>query len=363
MTSNKRVAFLNSSKFWGGGEQWHFRTATLLAQRGLPITFFCYPGSVLQQRLRSHAQITVVPLRVSNLSFLNPVKILFFARLLRSAKIETLIANSPNDIKLAGLSKLFYRGLRLIFRRGQPHPLKNSFINRFLFQRMVNLVIANSQDVRRGLNVKNPQLVPQERIVVIYNGIDVDAFEQRTFNPVVAREDGVWYLGNGGRLVEQKNQKDLLYLSQRLKRDNIRHKLLIAGTGKLEQELKQLAKQLQVDDCVEFVGFLENIKDLLECIDIFVFPSKFEGMSNMLVEALASGTPIVAYDVSSNAEVISADETGFLAPEDDIDRLAKLCKTLIEDTNLRTTFSTRCRQSAHQRFSEQGLLEQVIAQL
>jgi glycosyltransferase involved in cell wall biosynthesis len=356
LAATKTIGLMNSSRFWGGGEKWHSRAATLLAGRGHRVVFYRDPAGELARRLPAVPGIRPVGFRVGPLSFANPVKVLQLARHLANDGIDTLLVNSPNELKLAGMSVGLHRRTRLVYRRGLPHPPSNSPINRFVFHRSVDCVIANSLAVEASLNARSDDLVPRERIVVIPNAIDVGEFESRACRPVAPKRDGVLHLGNAGRLVQQKNQRDLIELARVLQDRGTDFRVLIAGTGELQPDLERLATSREVTGRVEFVGFLENVKDLFESIHVLVFPSRFEGMSNVLIESLAAGVPIVAYDVSSNAEVIDDGRTGFLVPDGDVTALADGCIRLGTDRALRERMSEACREVARERFSEASML-------
>ena len=98
-----------------------------------------------------------------------------------------------------------------------------------------------------------------------------------------------------------------------LKKRGIPFEFLIGGKGSQESRLKSIIDEKDLKDVFHFLGFLDNPKDLLMSSDVFLLPSLWEGFGYVIVEASLSELPIVAFDISSNSEVIN-ESTGFLTP-------------------------------------------------
>jgi glycosyltransferase involved in cell wall biosynthesis len=96
-----------------------------------------------------------------------------------------------------------------------------------------------------------------------------------------------------------------------LKKRQISFRILIGGKGTQEKFLRSLVSENNLEKEIEFLGFFENPKDLLMCADIFLLPSLWEGFGYVVVEAFLSCLPVIAFDTSSNAELIDK-STGFL---------------------------------------------------
>lgn len=186
--------------------------------------------------------------------------------------------------------------------------------------------------------------VSPERVVIINNGISIDIFEID-----ITKEEArkIWNIplstfivGSVGRLKEEKGHRLLIEAVSRL--SNV--SLAIAGDGPLMEELTNLARQLKIH-CI-FIGQLspEKIPLFLRSLDIFCFPSVEEGFGVALVEAMASGLPIIASDIPSHREVIG--DVGILAPVKDANALAEKLKMLIRDTTLRESFSQKAVERA-----------------
>ncbi|MEM8643242.1 MAG: glycosyltransferase, partial [Cyanobacteria bacterium P01_G01_bin.54] len=124
-----------------------------------------------------------------------------------------------------------------------------------------------------------------------------------------------------GRLEPSKDYPNLLNALSRLTVEKVH--LVIAGDGTLRESLQQLAKDLEVSDQVSFLGWRRDIPDLLTLADALVLSSAWEGMPNVLMEALSLARPVVATNVGGVPEVVQDWDSGFLVPPGDANALAQ----------------------------------------
>ncbi|MFW5872949.1 MAG: glycosyltransferase, partial [bacterium] len=170
-------------------------------------------------------------------------------------------------------------------------------------------------------------------------GLDLEMFNGNHSNSHYYKpENGEVIIGNAARFSEEKGHPYLFDLAYALKNDDINFKLLLAGTGKLEMKYKKQVESMQIDDKVEFLGFIEDIKLFNENIDIFVLTSEWEGFGYVMVEAMAAGKPVVAFDIRSSAEIVENGKTGYLVKKGDINELVLRVKELIRNKGLRDKF-------------------------
>lgn len=137
-----------------------------------------------------------------------------------------------------------------------------------------------------------------------------------------------------GRLTKQKDYPTLFQAFLRLSGTDLR--LNILGDGDLRQSLEQLAQELGIADRVNFLGFQHDPFSHMRRADIFVLSSRWEGFGNVLVEAMAMGTPVVSTDCPHGpAEIIEDDKTGLLVPTENPEALAAALQRLIDNRDLR----------------------------
>jgi glycosyltransferase involved in cell wall biosynthesis len=344
-----RVCFVNTSPMWGGGEKWHFEMALQLKKRGFEVSALTHPKSKLKALLEQN-DIPVFSCKIGNLSFLNFFKIIKLIKLLKNTKSEIAILNSPSELKLVGLANKF-TGIKTIYRRGSAIPVKNTFINRFIFGHFIHLILSNSEETKRTILSKNPKLFDPEKIFIIYNGIDLQKYDQqKTLNLFPYKNEKI-IIGNAGRLVHQKGQIFLIEIAKKLKAQGLNFKIAIAGDGELMAPLKASVEKEKLNEQIEFLGFVEDMKSFMASIDIFVLTSLWEGFGYVLSEAMTNKKPIVAFDVSSNPELVFDGQNGFLVAKSDLEQMASKLALLISDRQLSLKFGEKGRQLVEENFT------------
>lgn len=177
-----------------------------------------------------------------------------------------------------------------------------------------------------------------KKIKVIENGlefrseVDMDKLETRNFFNF---PHDAFIVGNVGRLSDQKNQRTLIKAVSLLGEEI---HLAIAGEGELRGELENYASELQVSQRVHLIGEIEYEKMpyFFKAIDVFVMPSKFEGLSNALIEAMSYSLPVICSAIDAQKDVLIDDEgttSGILLEYDQPDKWAVAIKTIRNDMN------------------------------
>lgn len=156
-----------------------------------------------------------------------------------------------------------------------------------------------------------------KKAVIIHNAIDVDRMKFDNEKRKKIREQFQWsqktVIGNVGRLHFQKNQLFLIEIFEKYHKKNKESVLVLVGAGEDEQLLKDKVKKLELDKSVFFVGLQKDIQAWLSCFDLFLFPSRFEGLSIAALEAQANGVPILASEKVIPEEVKMNDNFAFLS--------------------------------------------------
>ncbi len=330
----ERICFYNSNKAWGGGEKWHFEVGLRLHNRGHHVIFFTNNESVLKEKLEN-TSIPVYSVKTSNLSFLNILKSNKVKHILKKENINSIILNLSSDVKLAGMAARNAGVKNIIYRRGLAKPIKSTFLNRYLFNKVITHVICNSRETRRTIFQNNPDMVPAEKVSIIYNGIDTSKMKEDTPEMFTKTDKETIHIGNLGRMVGQKGQRHLIEMAAMMDKEGMNFHMFIGGIGPMERELKNYAVQLKVSDKVTFPGFISDVNSFMQGLDIFVLPSYWEGFGYVLVEAMVNALPVVAFDITSNPEIIEDLQTGFLCKAGDTNELMKKTNLLIHKPELR----------------------------
>lgn len=224
---------------------------------------------------------------------------------------------------------------------------------RFVVQRY----IAVSKDLERWLI--DTVGVPPARVRQIYNGVDQQKFRPRegarpeVTPPGFLPEDAV-VVGTVGRLAGVKNQLSLLRAVQILLRAHpalaARLRLVVVGDGPMAAQVAQSVKDLGLEPLAWLPGDRHDIPQLLQCMDLFVLPSLGEGISNTVLEAMASGLPVIATDVGGNPELVHDGWSGRLVPVSDDGALAAAINELAHDREGRIEMSVNALERVRSNF-------------
>ncbi|WP_295578340.1 TIGR03088 family PEP-CTERM/XrtA system glycosyltransferase [uncultured Lamprocystis sp.] len=239
---------------------------------------------------------------------------------------------------------------------------------RRLIRPIVHRYVAVSKDLAAWLESR--VRVPPVRIRQIYNGVDADQF-----SPTVgARTDpgpsgflsaGALVIGTVGRLVAVKDQRTLLFAFADLVRRNrdlaSRLRLVVVGEGGLRHELEQQAAACGVSHAVWFTGDRSDVADLMRLFDLFVLPSLGEGVSNIILEAMATGVPVIATRVGGNPELVTHGRTGALVSAGDAGALASAMYDFITDEARRSRCGAAARAEVMQRFDWKSCVDAYLS--
>ena len=234
---------------------------------------------------------------------------------------------------------------------------------RRLHSPLVDRYIAVSSDLKNYLVQRVG--IAEARITKIINGVDTVRFSRksacsRSLLPPGFADADSFVIGTVGRLQPVKDQATLVRAFASLVNGDgeaaSRARLVITGDGPQRASLVALADTLGIARLTWFPGNLDNIPELLHSFDVFVLPSLAEGISNTLLEAMASGLPLVATAVGGNVDLVSDRVNGRLFASGDVDALARLLSQYLVDRSMLRAHGASAREMAVQDFSLQKML-------
>lgn len=240
--------------------------------------------------------------------------------------------------KKAGLSCVVYTAHGFHFYKGAP--LKNKLLyqtmEKYLAQYTDALVTINQEDYEAAQKFH----LRAGGTVYYIPGIGIDSKEiekisicKKEKREELGIEKDTLIITVIGELIPRKNFDTALRAFSKVQ--NKSAVLLLCGRGQEEQNLKQLAKQLQIEKKVIFAGFRKDIKEIEKISDIFFFPSHQEGLSVAMMECMASGLPIVCSKIRGNVDLIAEGKGGYLKKDNDADGFAQTLELLLNDADLR----------------------------
>jgi glycosyltransferase involved in cell wall biosynthesis len=177
-----------------------------------------------------------------------------------------------------------------------------------------------------------------EKVHVIYNGIDLKMFRnlppRQALRKQLSLDPDLFYVCFTGSLVERKGVEYLIDAVKRLKRNNMR--LLISGDGELREKVEQATV---ADERLIYLGYVLNAIEYIKASDLLVLPSIYEGMPNVILEAMAAGTPVLATNVCGISELVENEVNGLLVSPGNPGEIAMCINTMLDDRSLVRRFA------------------------
>lgn len=181
-----------------------------------------------------------------------------------------------------------------------------NYLSRVLYQKYVDVKIAPSD--LAAYYTFGKKAVDKGEVYFMNNGLDLDVYRFSQFGRDCVRKEfnieGKFVVGHIGRFSHQKNHNFLIDVFAEIRKKNSDAVLLLVGDGELKGQVQNKVKQLGLDNSVIFAGIRKDIPALLSAMDVFVFPSLYEGMPNTVIEAQATGLPCIISDcITSEVEL------------------------------------------------------------
>ena len=196
--------------------------------------------------------------------------------------------------------------------------------------------------------------IPAHKVVTIHNGVDITRFcpaDSAEARDALGLPIAATVIGTIGRLDPVKDQAGLIAAFSGLAESGASPILAIVGEGPSRPALENEIRQRGLSDRVRLLGERRDVPAVLRAFDVFVLPSRAEGMSNTILEAMATGLPVIATDVGGNPELVEPDVTGRLVPAGDPPSLEVALRAYVTDPYLRSLQGKAGRERVLQHFS------------
>ncbi len=249
----------------------------------------------------------------------------------------------------------------------KPHQV---FLQRFL-SHLTDVTLSVSDSLRKEISKKLK--IPSWKIKVIRNGVDTNIFSGNYPKHIIRKEiaqnhgviidDNSFVLGNVASLKPEKNQKMILeavkLLNDKYPGNKKNIKVLLVGDGPDRVMLKSLASKYDIHKQVVFLGVRDDVHRLLSVMDVVILSSVsfHEGLSNVLLEAMSSGVPVVATNSVGTIEVVKDGETGFIIQAGDIEGLCNKIEFLQKNPKIREKMSYFSRKWIRSKFSIKNMVD------
>jgi glycosyltransferase involved in cell wall biosynthesis len=346
-------------KSLGGGERIVLRLAALLPKYGYRasiLTFSVHPESAVLQS--PPCPIYLLPLqRTYDFSALRAA--LELRRFLKHQRIQIVQTFFESSDLWAGFVTKTMSDAKLIWSRRDMGILRESkhHVAYRIMSRLPDKVFAVSEEVRQHC-VEVDRIKPS-LVETIYNGIDVADWDAA---PHPAKTPGAPVIATVGNIRRVKGHDVFIKAAASVVAQFPDVSFNIAGDV-LESgyfaELRTLIGDLNLSDHFHFVGGVDNLQEYLSTADIFVLPSRSEGFSNAIVEAMAASLPVVATNVGGNAEAVTDGVSGLIVPPEDPAALAAAINRLLSDPSKAQEMGAAGKKLASDKFTTDAMMHQI----
>jgi glycosyltransferase involved in cell wall biosynthesis len=371
MSNQRRILYIQPSELFGGAERQIAAVLPQLEKQGVAVTALVGPGHTIVDWLEGAGVRDVV----HSQSFPRDMSdARGFAQLGRAREfvaqahvvereVEALIEQRRIDAVIGGMAFSWVSATRAARRKGIPiiwraGGMELSSLERVLLRLWArknppDALICNGEGVR---DLFAP-LIPAPAYVV-RNGVDTSLFRPGVAaggiggastggtggaggaNAPRSTSTGPT-IGFAGRLVPQKRPEDFLAMAARIAARHPDVRFIIAGDGSRRPGYQQLAFRLGLEDRVQFLGIVRDVRAFYASCDLLVLPSRSEGCPNIVLEAMAMKVPVVASDTTATREVVTHLRDGFLFPVGDIDQLSETVELALGARDLRAAIAAR----------------------
>ncbi len=321
-----------------------------IKEKGILIHF------LTQRPLLNIPKIAGVSLLIRNI-----LTVLFLLRKYKPVAIHSFLG-APTIV--AGVVSRFFPKIKFIASKRNQLSRPDSFWKEGVFEKWAlkkaNLVLAHSTEVQRELIEIG---VSSKNTLLIHNGIRGSNFLRNLSVRNAYREQHSWdeavTFTLVANLIPYKGHEFALRAAADLKTKNLpqRWKLVFVGKGDQEytNQLLSFVTDLELENCVDFLGYQSNIEQILQASDVGMLLSKHEGFSNSILEYMASSLPVIATNVGGNKDSVIPNETGYLVEQNDTEKLTSYMSELILNTDRRLQLGSIAKEKVETDFSLTGM--------
>ena len=330
------VLHIDSEKGWRGGQQQAWYLYAALLEKGIKTGFICKSGTEFCKRLKK-ASLPHYPLPLKNeLDIFSAFKIAGYAK---KNNFNILHCHSSHALSAGLLAAKFNSELKVIGVRRVDFNINGNFLSRKKYtSKNLKKIVCISEAIKNVL-IKNG--ISEDKINVIHSGIDLDRMKNGNGDKIKA-EFGLndeFIAGSVISLVGHKDPQNLVKAASIVCRKHENIKFLIAGDGYLKNETEKMINDLGIAGKVILLGYREDVPDLMNAFDIFLMPSKMEGLGTSVLDAMSLGIPVVSTNAGGITEAVKDDVNGIVVEKQDPEAFAKAIDTMISRKDLRKKYS------------------------
>ena len=333
MRQNRRILQVITLSDWGGAQSVLFDLATRLQEEGMVVEVACSPGGPLVAKLKEQGiKVHLLSHMKRDFSPLSDLKCLIeLYRLIRRGKYDIVHCHSTKAgflgrtaAWLARVKKIYFTVHGWGFYNTEEYGKARGLLvvlERIAARFSTKLICVSKNDMVQGLENR---IAPKEKLHVIHNGIKIESFPEKGIlrREIGAGEEEIVF-GFVGRLAPPKNPQLFLKAAEKVLGIAPNSKFVLIGDGPFYEECLRWVRSQGLTKSIFLLGFRSDVRLLLQDFDVFVLPSRWEGLPLTVIEAMFAGKPVIATDVGGVSELVENGKTGFLIPSENLEELVE----------------------------------------
>lgn len=357
-----RVLLIDPERTWAGAEQQVLLLAQGLKRRGVDIHLAVDPAGELRTRVGGFVPVAPLPMR----NDLEVFKAFRLARYCVRNGITVVNAHTARAHAAGFVVKYLVPAIRLVVHRHIDLPPKSTPFNRLLYlSPRIDRFVAISEKVR---DVLREYGVHSDKITVVHSTVDPAPFENS--NHVTSRaalcsslgiSTDTLLIGVVAQIAAYKDHLMLLDALDMLRRKGLLFHCVMAGEGKARPAVESRINQLGLSSLVSLLGFRDDIPDLIAGFDVFVMPSRTEGLGMAVLEAFYTGVCVVATTAGGIPEIVNHETTGLTSPPGDATAFARNLERALLDPALRQRLARKALEFARLSYSLDSMIDRNLA--
>lgn len=296
-----------------------------------------------------------------------PFAIFRLAKLLQNEKIDILQSHLFYAGLISVFAKYFNRKTIIILTRHYTSIVRDLgtkvhiFLDRFMYEK-ADCVVAVSEATKKYMIEVDK--ISKDHIKVIYLGFDFEklnanSLERKSLRKEFKFEDDDFVIGYVANFAPRKGHLQLVTAFEEIIKKIPKAKLFLVGKGEL-QEVNEKVKEINLEDKICFAGWRQDIASCMSAMDLFIQPSLSEAFSQVLIESMGIGLPIIATDVGGASEVITNGENGILIEPNNVESIVKNTIDLFYNNDFRPKMALAGQKSVRERFTVEKMVSKQI---
>ncbi|NKI32915.1 glycosyltransferase [Croceivirga thetidis] len=313
------IVFFCPTDTWGGVEKNVLLRAKQFGLRGYDVHIVLLKNT-FKERFKNLTNVSVIEIS-SRGGDLNLFVIINYYRLLKKLKAKVAFAALKKDWWLVSFAAYLAKIPKIVLYLGIKRTIRNGFKYKLVFNLFNSKVLVNSDSLKNHL-INSNTLFTTKNVYRIYNGfkIPVERNQNSDLKSKLGLPEGAFIIGCAGRFSLQKGFDQLPKIISHLPEN---FHIVHAGEGPLKNEIHELVAQSKFSNRIHFLGYQNNMSAFFSGLDTFLLCSRFEGMANVLNEAMSHGKPVVSTRVEGSEELLGFGKYGIIVDIDDTKSMAE----------------------------------------